>query len=149
MLSMFFVMIHVYTLLPLIYAIFLRRCCRNFIYGCQMCSSVAFRCVCGPRVLHQHSTVHWQGESTLCTGSPHRPGTDWWDAYCVAHVAADTISWAKFSANFRNYHIPAGLMKIKKEFLSLKQGAIKTNSSSYPGMLLVKLTMMRKRRNYF
>jgi hypothetical protein len=48
---------------------------------------------------------------------------DWWDSYCVAHVAADTIAWAKFSTNFSNYHIPAGLMKIKKkEFLSLKQG---------------------------
>jgi hypothetical protein len=44
---MFFVMIYVYTLLPLVYAIFQRRCCRNFIYGCQMCSSVAFRGVCG------------------------------------------------------------------------------------------------------
>jgi hypothetical protein len=44
---MFFVMIYVYTLLPLVYAIFQRRWCRNFIYGCQMCSSVAFRGVCG------------------------------------------------------------------------------------------------------
>jgi hypothetical protein len=49
MFSMFFVMIYVYTLLPLIYAIFQRRCCLNFIYGCQMCSSVAFQGVCGPR----------------------------------------------------------------------------------------------------
>jgi hypothetical protein len=47
MLSMFFVMIYVYALLPLVYEIFQRRCCRNFIYGCQMCSSVAFRGVCG------------------------------------------------------------------------------------------------------
>jgi hypothetical protein len=46
---MFFVMIYVYILLPLVYAIFQRRCCRNFIYGCQMCSSVAFRGVCGPQ----------------------------------------------------------------------------------------------------
>jgi hypothetical protein len=36
--------------------------------------------------------------------------------------AADTITWAEFTTQFRNYHIPAGLMKIKKEFLSLKQG---------------------------
>jgi hypothetical protein len=49
MLNMFFVMIYVYTLLPLVYAIFQRRCCRNFIHGCQMCSSVALRGVCGPR----------------------------------------------------------------------------------------------------
>jgi hypothetical protein len=52
------------------------------------------------------------------------PTADWWDAYYVAHVAADTISWAEFSTNFRNYHIPASLMKIKKEFISLKQGGM-------------------------
>jgi hypothetical protein len=48
---------------------------------------------------------------------------DWWDSYCVAHAAANTITWAEFSTQFRNYHILAGLMKIKKkEFLLLKQG---------------------------
>jgi hypothetical protein len=51
------------------------------------------------------------------------PAADWWDSYTAAHDAADTITWAEFSTQFRNYHIPAGLMKIKKkEFLSLKQG---------------------------
>jgi hypothetical protein len=50
------------------------------------------------------------------------PATDWWDSYVAAHDAADTITWAEFSTHFRNYHIPTGLMKIKKkEFLSLKQ----------------------------
>ena len=42
---------------------------------------------------------------------------DWWDAYFAVHAAADTISWAEFSTNFRNYHIRAGLMKIKKGML--------------------------------
>jgi hypothetical protein len=42
------------------------------------------------------------------------PTADWWDSYTVAHDAADTITWAEFSTQFRNYHIPAGLMKIKK-----------------------------------
>jgi hypothetical protein len=50
------------------------------------------------------------------------PAADWWDSYVAAHDAADTITWAEFITQFRNYHIPAGLMKIKKEFLSLKQG---------------------------
>jgi hypothetical protein len=51
------------------------------------------------------------------------PAADWWDSYCAAHVAANTITWAEFSTQFRNYHILAGLMKIKKkELLSLKQG---------------------------
>jgi hypothetical protein len=45
-------------------------------------------------------------------------------AYCAAHAAANTISWAEFSTHFRNYHIPAGLMKIQKEFLSHKQGGM-------------------------
>jgi hypothetical protein len=54
------------------------------------------------------------------------PTADWWDSYCAAHAVANTIIWAEFSTHFRNYHIPAGLMKIKKKkFLSLKQGNIK------------------------
>jgi hypothetical protein len=53
------------------------------------------------------------------------PAADWWDSYCAVHAAANTITWAEFSTQFRNYHIPAGLMKIKKkEFLSLKQGSM-------------------------
>jgi hypothetical protein len=53
------------------------------------------------------------------------PVADWWDSYTAAHDDADTITWAEFSTQFRNYHIPAGLMKIKKkEFLSLKQGGM-------------------------
>jgi hypothetical protein len=51
------------------------------------------------------------------------PTADWWFSYSATHVAANTITWVEFSTQFRNYHIPAGLMKIKKkEFLSLKQG---------------------------
>jgi hypothetical protein len=46
----------------------------------------------------------------------------WWDAYVAAHAAPDTITWDEFTTNFRSHHIPAGLMKMKKEeFLSLKQ----------------------------
>jgi hypothetical protein len=53
------------------------------------------------------------------------PAVDWWDSYTAAHDAADTITWAEFATQFRNYNIPAGLMKIKKkEFLSLKQGSM-------------------------
>jgi hypothetical protein len=51
------------------------------------------------------------------------PAADWWDSYVAAHDAADTITLAEFITQFRNYHIHAGSMKIKKkEFLSLKQG---------------------------
>jgi hypothetical protein len=47
------------------------------------------------------------------------PAVDWWDAYCTAHAAANTITWSEFSTHIRNYHSPVGLMKIK-EFISLK-----------------------------
>jgi hypothetical protein len=86
--------------------------------------------------LSRSSTCWWlaeiSGEDAQCTdqekvlyASGHLTGpvADWWDSYSVAHAAANTITWAEFSTQFRNYHIPAGLMKTKKkEFLSLKQG---------------------------
>jgi hypothetical protein len=40
------------------------------------------------------------------------PTADWWDSYIAAHDAANTITWAEFSTQLRNYHIPARLMKI-------------------------------------
>jgi hypothetical protein len=49
------------------------------------------------------------------------PTTDWWDAYCAAHATANTILWVEFSTHFRNYHIPASLMKIKKEGVPIPQ----------------------------
>jgi hypothetical protein len=63
-----------------------------------------------------------QEKVLYASGSLTCPTADWWDSYVAAHDAADTITWAEFTTQFRNYHIPAGLMKIKKEFLSLKQG---------------------------
>jgi hypothetical protein len=48
----------------------------------------------------------------------------WWDAYSAAHAAPDTITLEEFTTNFRSHHIPSGVMKIKKEFLSLKQGGM-------------------------
>ena len=71
---MFFVMIYVYTLLPLVYAIFQRRCCRNFIYGCQMCSSVAFRGVCG---LWGVTSIHLREVGDKLTCRSHSAVKDW------------------------------------------------------------------------
>jgi hypothetical protein len=51
------------------------------------------------------------------------PAADWWNSYTATHDAVDTITWAEFNTQFKNYDIPAGLMTItKKEFLSLKYG---------------------------
>jgi hypothetical protein len=44
------------------------------------------------------------------SGRQTGPAADWWDSYVAAHDAADTITWAEFTTQFRNYHIPAGLM---------------------------------------
>jgi hypothetical protein len=45
--------------------------------------------------------------------------------HVVTHATPDAITWQKFTNSFRNHHIPAGLMKLKKkEFLSLKQGGM-------------------------
>ncbi|CAN6216464.1 unnamed protein product [Urochloa humidicola] len=50
---------------------------------------------------------------------------DWWDAYTAAHANAETITWQEFTNSFRNHHIPAGLMKLKKKkFHALKQGGM-------------------------
>jgi hypothetical protein len=47
----------------------------------------------------------------------------WWESYLATHANPDAITWEEFRDNFRQYHVPAGLMKVKKEeFLALKQG---------------------------
>jgi hypothetical protein len=81
------------------------------------------------------------------------PAADSWDSYTAAHDAADTITWAEFATQFRNYHISVGLMQTKKkEFLSLKQGSIlaastTTDSFSYPDTHQMKWLKMRGRRS--
>jgi hypothetical protein len=47
----------------------------------------------------------------------------WWESYLATHANPDTITWEEFRDNFCQYHVPAGLMIVKKEeFLALKQG---------------------------
>jgi hypothetical protein len=47
----------------------------------------------------------------------------WWESYLATHANPDTITWEEFRGSFRQYHVPAGLMTVKKEeFLALKQG---------------------------
>jgi hypothetical protein len=41
-----------------------------------------------------------------------------------AHATPNAITWDEFTTNFRSHHILAGLMKMKKEFLSLKQAGM-------------------------
>jgi hypothetical protein len=46
----------------------------------------------------------------------------WWESYLATHANPDTITWEEFRDNFRQYHVLAGLMTMKEEFLALKQG---------------------------
>jgi hypothetical protein len=47
----------------------------------------------------------------------------WWESYLATHANPDTITWEEFRDNFRQYHVPVGLMIVKKEeSLALKQG---------------------------
>jgi hypothetical protein len=49
----------------------------------------------------------------------------WWESYLATHANPDTITWEEFRGSFRQYHVPAGLMTVKKEeFLALKQGSV-------------------------
>jgi hypothetical protein len=65
----------------------------------------------------------------FAAGRLQGPAGAWWDAYVAAHATPDAITWQEFTNSFRSHHIPAGLMKLKKEFLSLKQGGCQWQSS--------------------
>jgi hypothetical protein len=46
-------------------------------------------------------------------------------SYLATHANPDAITWEEFRDSFRQYHVPAGLMTVKKEeFLALKQGSM-------------------------
>jgi hypothetical protein len=47
----------------------------------------------------------------------------WWESYLTTHVNPEAITWEEFRDNFCCYHVPEGLMIVRKEeFLALKQG---------------------------
>jgi hypothetical protein len=46
-----------------------------------------------------------------------------WESYLATHVDPEAITWEEFRDNFHRYHVPEGLMIVRKEeFLALKQG---------------------------
>jgi hypothetical protein len=49
----------------------------------------------------------------------------WWESYLATHADPEAITWEEFRDNFRRYHVPEGLMIVRKEeFLALKQGPL-------------------------
>jgi hypothetical protein len=56
------------------------------------------------------------------------PAANWWDAYVEGHEEPESINWPEFRAAFCAYHVPQGVIKLKKkEFQDLKQGSISVN----------------------
>jgi hypothetical protein len=53
------------------------------------------------------------------------PAANWWDAYIDAHKEPDNINCREFRTAFRSYHVPQGMIKLKKkEFQDLKKGSM-------------------------
>jgi hypothetical protein len=49
----------------------------------------------------------------------------WSESYLATHANPEAITWEKFRDKFRRYHVPEGLMIVRKEeFLALKQGPL-------------------------
>jgi hypothetical protein len=49
----------------------------------------------------------------------------WWESYLTTHGNPEAITWEEFRDNFCRYHVPEGLMIVRKEeFLALKQGPL-------------------------
>src|SRR5688500_3472329 len=47
----------------------------------------------------------------------------WWESYLTTHADPKAITWEEFRDNFCRYHMPEGLIIVRKEeFLALKQG---------------------------
>jgi hypothetical protein len=56
------------------------------------------------------------------------PAADWWDAYVEAYEEPKSINWLEFMAAFHAYHVPQGVINLKKkEFQDLKQGSMSVN----------------------
>jgi hypothetical protein len=83
------------------------------------------------------------------------PAADWWDAYMEAHEEPKSINWPEFRAAFRAYHVPQGVIKLKKkEFYDLKQGSMFVNEyvtkfTQLSRYALNKVDTDEKKQDYF
>lgn len=56
------------------------------------------------------------------------PAAEWWDNYCEAAADMNLIDWEEFEQAFREYHIPEGIIDMKKEeFRKPHQGSMTVN----------------------
>jgi hypothetical protein len=48
----------------------------------------------------------------------------WWESYLATHANPEAITWEEFRDNFHRYHVPEGLMIVRKEeFFCLEAGS--------------------------
>jgi hypothetical protein len=74
--------------------------------------------------------VLWNNSEKVLLASHQLSGpiVDWWDAYVEVHEEPESINWPGFRAAFHAYHVPHGVIKLKKkEFQDLKQGSMSVN----------------------
>jgi hypothetical protein len=65
-------------------------------------------------------------EKALCGPRQLRGAAQsWWESYLATPTNPEAITWEEFRDNFHRYHVPEGLMIVRKEeFLALKQGPL-------------------------
>jgi hypothetical protein len=76
------------------------------------------------RELH---TAQCNDHEKVLYGPPQLRGVAqyWWESYLATHADPEAITLEEFRDNFRRYHVPEGLMIVRKEeFLALKQGPL-------------------------
>jgi hypothetical protein len=62
----------------------------------------------------------------LLRGATH----SWCESYLATHVDPKAITWQEFRNNFHCYHVPEGLMIVRKEeFLALKKGPLSVSEN--------------------
>ena len=56
------------------------------------------------------------------------PAASWWDNYLITYPNVHAITWEQFRTAFRNAHVPAGAVALKKkEFRALRQRSLSVN----------------------
>jgi hypothetical protein len=81
---------------------------------------------------------------TLATHQLVGAAGEWWKNYHDAIDDPESITWGEFVEEFRNYHIPEGVIEMKaEEFRSLKQGSMTVNQ-----YMRLKMSILIKRSGY-
>jgi hypothetical protein len=78
-------------------------------------------------VEHELHTAQCNNRENVLYGPRQLSGAaqSWWESYLTTHANPEAITWEEFRDNFRRYHVPEGLMIVRKEeFLALKQGPL-------------------------